>query len=330
MIYIDNGDCLDQTRNFAIEEFALRHLDENETYLMFYRMHPTVIVGKNQNTLAEINTAYVEEHQIPVLRRLSGGGAVYNDEGNISFSIITKDDGDAFHNFARFTKPVIEALQSLGVNATLNGRNDIEIDGKKISGNAQFTTKGRLYSHGTLLFDVQLENVAKALHVNPLKLKAKGVPSVRSRVTNIREHLAKDMDIQAFKQVLLQHIFQSSDIPTYPLTPADWQKITEIQQQRYQNWEWNYGKSPKCNIKKEHKFPGGLVEMQLQVEHGRIQSARIFGDFFATGDIQDVEKRLQGMPYTQNDLAAFVTQLDVPLYFGQITKSELATHIFSI
>lgn len=163
MIYLDNEDVLDQAYNFAMEEYALRSLDENETYFMFYRMKPTIIVGKNQNTLEEINHAFVKEHHIDVLRRLSGGGAVYNDEGNISFSMITKDDGNSFQNFAKFTEPVIRALRKLGVNAELSGRNDIEVNGKKISGNAQFATKGRLYSHGTLLFDVDLSMLEKAL-----------------------------------------------------------------------------------------------------------------------------------------------------------------------
>lgn len=328
VIYIDTKDCLDQTENFAIEEFALRHLDANETYVMFYRMHPTVIVGKNQNTLAEINQAYIEAHDIPVLRRLSGGGAVYNDQGNISFSIITKDDGASFNNFERFTKPVIDALIELGVDAKLSGRNDIEIAGRKISGNAQFATGGRLYSHGTLLFDVNLANVEKALRVNPLKLQAKGVKSVRSRVTNIREHLREDMDIHTFQQVLLQSIFQTTEIPTYVFSEEDWLQIRTIQKERYQNWDWNYGKSPKFNVKNEQKFSGGLVEMQFQVEKGRITTAQIFGDFFATGDIKVVENKLLGVTYTREALDAFLEKIDVPLYFGKVTKEELRTIIF--
>ncbi|MBC1936293.1 lipoate--protein ligase [Listeria grandensis] len=328
MIYIDNKDCLDQSENFAIEEFALRHLDENETYIMFYRMHPTVIVGKNQNTLAEINQDYIEAHQVQVLRRLSGGGAVYNDEGNISFSIITKDDGESFHNFERFTKPVMDALITLGVDAKLSGRNDIEIAGKKISGNAQFATKGRLYSHGTLMFDVNLENVEKALHVNPLKLQAKGVKSVRSRVTNIREHLREDMDIAAFKQVLLESIFKTTDIPVYTFTDQDRAKIAQIRRERYQNWDWNYGKSPKFNVKGEQKFPGGLVEIRLQVEKGKITMAQIFGDFFATGNIADVEQKLLGLAYKKDAILAFFNNLDIPRYFGKVTKAELETLFF--
>ncbi len=328
VIYIDTKNCLDQTENFAVEEFALRHLDANETYVMFYRMHPTVIVGKNQNTLGEINNEYIEENEIPVLRRLSGGGAVYNDEGNISFSIITKDDGVSFNNFERFTKPVIDALITLGIEARLSGRNDIEVEGRKISGNAQFATGGRLYSHGTLLFDVNLTNVEKALRVNPLKLQAKGVKSVKSRVTNIREHLREDMDIHAFQQVLLQSIFQTTEIPTYIFSDEDWLQIRKIQKERYQNWDWNYGKSPKFNVKNEQKFPGGLVEMRFQVEKGHIATAQIFGDFFASGDVKEIENKLIGLAYTREALVAFLEKIDIPFYFGRVTKEELKTIIF--
>lgn len=263
MIYLDNEDVLDQAYNFAMEEYALRSLDENETYFMFYRMKPTIIVGKNQNTLEEINHGFVKEHNIDVLRRLSGGGAVYNDEGNISFSMITKDDGNSFQNFAKFIEPVIRALQKLGVNAKLSGRNDIEVDGKKISGNAQFATKGRLYSHGTLLFDVDLSMLEKALQVDPEKYLSKGVKSVRSRVTTIREHLANDMDILAFKQILLESIFETTDIPRYTFTEADKRGIEKLRAERYRNWDWTYGKSPKATIKRKKRFPAGTIEFQL-------------------------------------------------------------------
>ena len=202
--FINNNDILDPAINLAIEEYALNALDINESFLLFYSMKPTVIVGKNQNTLEEINMDYVREHYVNVTRRLSGGGAVYNDEGDLSFSFITKDDGDSFNNYKRFTEPVVHALHSLGVPAELQGRNDLTVNGKKISGNAQFSTRGRMFSHGTLLFDVNLENVAMALNPDPEKYESKGIKSVRSRVTNIREHLSSDMTIIQFKQALLE------------------------------------------------------------------------------------------------------------------------------
>lgn len=175
MLFIDNNGITDPQINLAIEEYALNHLDINETYLLFYINQPSIIIGRNQNTIEEINTEYVDKNNIIVVRRLSGGGAVYHDLGNLNFSFITKDDGESFHNFLKFTEPVIEALQKLGVNAELSGRNDIQVGGRKISGNAQFSTKGRMFSHGTLMLDSEIENVVSALKVKKTKLNQKAL-----------------------------------------------------------------------------------------------------------------------------------------------------------
>lgn len=328
MIYLDNQDVLDQAYNFAMEEYALRFLDENETYFMFYRMKPTIIVGKNQNTLEEINHSFVEQHDIDVLRRLSGGGAVYNDEGNISFSMITKDDGNSFQNFARFTEPVIRALQKLGVNAKLSGRNDIEVDGKKISGNAQFSTKGRLYSHGTLLFDVDLEMLEAALKVDPEKYLSKGVKSVRSRVTTIREHLAQDMDIQSFKQILLESIFETSDIPRYEFTAEDKLGIEKLCVERYRNWDWTYGKSPKASIKRKKRFPAGTIEFQLDINKNQITTATIYGDFFGTEDVAELANKMIGCRFDRASIREVFQRIDTKNYFGNIETEAILEMLF--
>ncbi|MDA8352956.1 MAG: lipoate--protein ligase, partial [Firmicutes bacterium] len=159
MLFIDNQNHYDPRINLAIEEYALKHLDIDETYLLFYINDPSIIIGRNQNTVEEIQVDYCREHGIHVVRRLSGGGAVYHDRGNLNFSFITKDDGESFLNFRKFTEPVVRALRRLGVEVELTGRNDLQVGEKKISGNAQFTTKGRMFSHGTLMFDVDLERV---------------------------------------------------------------------------------------------------------------------------------------------------------------------------
>ncbi|MBC2101578.1 lipoate--protein ligase [Listeria marthii] len=328
MIYLDNEDVLDQAYNFAMEEYALRSLDENETYFMFYRMRPTIIVGKNQNTLEEINHKFVQDNNIDVLRRLSGGGAVYNDEGNISFSMITKDDGNSFQNFAKFTEPVIRALQKLGVNAKLSGRNDIEVDGKKISGNAQFATKGRLYSHGTLLFDVDLSMLEKALQVDPEKYLSKGVKSVRSRVTTIRENLANDMDILDFKQILLESIFETTEIPRYTFTEADKQGIEKLRVERYRNWDWTYGKSPKATIKRKKRFPAGTIEFQLALQKGQVKEATIYGDFFGTEDVAELAEKLIGCRFERGEMDKAWMDVDTKSYFGNIEKEAVLAMLF--
>lgn len=329
MKYIDNLDNMDATLNLALEEYVLTELDINETYLVFYSMLPTVIVGKNQNTVEEINMDYIEENNVTVTRRLSGGGAVYNDEGDLSFSFITKDDGDSFHNYRKFTEPVVRALHQMGVEAELQGRNDLAVGSKKISGNAQFSTRGRMFSHGTLLFDVNLENVAKALTPDAEKYLSKGIKSVRARVTNIREHLKEDMDIKEFKKTLLRYIFEGEEeIPEYKLTDADWQRVTEIADNRYRNWDWVYGKSPKFNVKHKHRFPSGTVDLRLEVVKGVIGSVAIYGDFFGVGDIDEVEKLLVCTRYDRESVDQVLSTIDVGQYFGKISKEDLLNIMF--
>ncbi|MBH0165328.1 lipoate--protein ligase [Fictibacillus sp. 7GRE50] len=323
MLFIDNENITDPRVNLAIEEFALKHLDINETYLLFYINEPSIIIGKNQNTVEEINADYVRDEGIHVVRRLSGGGAVYHDLGNLNFSFITKDDGNSFHDFKKFTDPVVKALKKLGVNAELSGRNDILADGKKISGNAQFSTKGRMFSHGTLLFDSEIENVVSALNVRMDKIESKGIKSIRSRVTNIREHLDEDMTMEEFKQTLLTYLFEELDsVPKYELTESDWEEIRKISRERYANWDWNYGKSPKFNVELSNRFAAGSVDIRLHIVKGIIQESKIFGDFFGVGDVSDIENKLNGVRYDREAIEEVLEDLDLSHYFGNVTRQE--------
>ncbi|MBY6024338.1 lipoate--protein ligase [Priestia aryabhattai] len=329
MLYINNGDIHDPRINLAIEEYALKHLDINETYLLFYVNEPSIIIGKNQNTIEEINTKYVEDQGIHVVRRLSGGGAVYHDLGNLNFSFITKDDGESFHNFKKFTEPVIEALAKLGVNAELSGRNDILAEGRKISGNAQFSTKGRMFSHGTLLFDSEIENVVSALKVKKDKIESKGIKSIRSRVANISEFLTDKITVNEFKQLILRYIFNGEEnIKEYKLTEKDWEKINEISNERYQTWEWNYGKSPKFNVQHAHRFPVGQIDVRLEVSKGTITQCKIYGDFFGVGDVSEVEEKLTNIRYERASISAALDNIDVKHYFGNVEKEEFIDLIY--
>src|SRR5699024_824125 len=245
-------------------------------------------------------TDYVDDHHIKVVRRLSGGGAVYHDEGNLNFSFITKDDGDSFHNFAKFTEPVVEALNKLGVPAELIGRNDLLVEGRKISGNAQFSTQGRMFSHGTLMFDSEIEHVVSALNVKQEKIESKGIKSIRSRVANISEYLDEKITMEQFKEMILKYIFNVDDVkdvPQYILTDEDWKNIDEISKNRYQQWEWNYGKSPAFNRQSSHKFPSGLLDVRLDVKSGIIENCKIYGDFFGIGNVAELEDALINIKY---------------------------------
>ncbi|GEM02814.1 lipoate-protein ligase A [Halolactibacillus halophilus] len=331
MKFIDNEGITDPYINLAIEEYVLNNFGEKDTYLLFYINKPSIIIGRNQNSIEEINTKYVDENNIKVVRRLSGGGAVYHDEGNLNFSFITKDDGESFHNFQKFTKPVVEALHDLGVPAELSGRNDLVAEGRKISGNAQFTTKGRMFSHGTLMFNSEIENVVAALNVSEEKIKSKGIKSIRSRVANITELLDHDMSMEEFKTQLLQHLFDVEDIkdvPKYKLTDDDWKKIHEISKARYQNWDWNFGKSPKFDIRKSHKFPAGLVDVRMDVSKGQIKSCKIYGDFFGVGDVTVIEEALIDTRYQKEAIENALEEIDVPHYLGKISKEDLIELIY--
>ncbi|MGM0838694.1 MAG: lipoate--protein ligase [Bacillota bacterium] len=328
MLFIDNKGITDPRINLAIEEYALKNLAIEDTYLLFYINEPSIIIGKNQNSVEEINTKYVEENGIHVVRRLSGGGAVYHDHGNLNFSFITKDDGESFHNFKKFTAPVVEALKSLGVDAEMSGRNDILAQGRKISGNAQFSTKGRMFSHGTLLFDSEIEHVVSALNVKKDKIESKGIKSIRSRVANIKEFLKEDITIEQFRQLLLEAIFKSKDIPTYELTEEDWKNIHELSIERYQNWDWNYGKSPKFNLQHSHRFPVGQIDIRLDVTKGKIENCKIYGDFFGVGDVSEMEDLLTGVKYEKAQIAQAIETVDVKHYFGNITREEFLDLIY--
>lgn len=329
MLFIDNKGIHDPMMNLAIEEYVLRNLDVNESYLLFYINKPSIIIGKNQNTAEEINTEYVEEKGIKVVRRLSGGGAVYHDLGNLNFSFITKDDGESFHNFQKFTEPVVKALKKLGINAELSGRNDILAEGKKISGNAMFSTRGRMFSHGTLMFDVNVDDVVASLKVKKDKIESKGIKSVRSRVTNIADFLENPITIEEFKSLILKYIFEDSEeVPEYVLTEEDWNKIHEISKERYQSWDWNYGKSPKFNLQNSHRFPVGSIDIRLEVNKGRIESCKIYGDFFGVGEVAEIEELLNGVRYEREAIADALADLDVTHYFGKVTKDELINLIY--
>jgi len=308
--------------NMAAEEYILKNFQED--VFMLWQADKTVLIGKNQNTRKEIDVQYVEDNDIRVIRRLSGGGAVYNDLGNTNFAFISTDSGDSFANFKKFTSPIIDLLQGLGVPAEFSGRNDLLVEGKKFSGNAQFKHKNRLLHHGTLLFSSNMEQLGKALSPDMLKFKSKGVKSVKSRVTNIYEHLPQKISVEQFMDLANLHIintFPGSN--TYTFSDEDLIAIRKIEEDRFANWEWNFGTSPKYDYMNQEKFPGGLVEINLEVKDGIIKSAKIFGDFFSQDEISDVESVLTGVKHETKAVRDALSTIDLNNYFAGITIDEL-------
>jgi lipoate-protein ligase A len=321
MLYVDNDNITDPRINLAIEEHLLRNLQIAEPILLFYINEPSAIIGRNQNAIEEIDPSYVKEHGIHVVRRVSGGGAVYHDLGNLNFSFITQGRED-LHNFARFTDPVIRILRDLGVEAELRGKSDIFAAGKKISGNAQYATAGRMFSHGTLLFDTDIAEMLRALNPRQVHIESKAVQSVRNFVTNIRELLPEDMGVDDLKKALLRGIFGDGVIPFYSLESADWEQIQLISTSRYRSWDWNYGHSPNFNIQKSDRFPVGVIDARMDVESGTIRGIRIYGNFNGVRDVIELEEQLVGIRYDPEAIASALSNIDIRPYFGDLDRAE--------
>jgi lipoate---protein ligase len=329
MISIRN-ECTDPRFNIALDEYATKYLNPNEDYVILWQNEPSVIIGRNQNTIEEINSRYINEHNIHVVRRLSGGGAVYHDLGNLNFSFIVNNDKDVVSNFKKFTEPVINALRNLGVNAEFSGRNDITIDGKKFSGNAQYYSGKRLLHHGTILFNSDLTVVQDALNVKQDKIESKGVKSVRSRVTNVYPNLPQKISIEEFKDTLLKFLMQDENYKEkeYILSEGDLEKINELKENRYSKWEWNYGQSPSFDIEKGKRFAGGKLELRFNVSEGRVQALKIFGDFFGKKEVTEVEVLLTGKLYKEDIIKAALTSIDFENYFSAITIEDFIECMF--
>ncbi|MBP6016046.1 MAG: lipoate--protein ligase [Candidatus Promineofilum sp.] len=308
--------------NLAAEEYVMQHFDRD--CFMLWRNAPAVIVGRHQNTLAEINAEYVREHNIPVVRRMSGGGAVFHDLGNLNFTFVARGDHNTGLDFRRFTQPILDTLQGLGVDAQFEGRNDLTIDGRKFSGNAEYIRRGRILHHGTLLFSAQMSDVAAALRPDPAKFADKAVKSVRGRVTNISEHLPRPMTVLQFRDRLLDNVMTATpDAERYTFTDDDRAAITRLRDAKYVTWEWNYGYSPRYNFSKRMRTPGGTIEAALEVDEGVIRSAHFYGDYFTRRDPTELAVALDGAPHRQEELRRRLAPFAVGDYFVNMTADDL-------
>ena len=299
--------------NLAMEEYFLKNT--NEDIFLLWQNENSIIVGKNQNTLSEINYDYVKENNIKVVRRLSGGGAVFHDLGNINFTFISCND-NSFSDFKKFTMPIVEALKELNVHAEFSGRNDLLIDGQKFSGNAQYNYKNKVMHHGTLLFSSEINNLSNALKVKPSKFQGKSVKSVKSRVTNISSHLDKKMTVLEFKDYLMDFINKRDENSHfYELNDKDVESINKLVEEKYSTWEWNFGYSPKYSLNNELKYPGGNVEFSLDVHDGLIKDIKFFGDFFGKEDISFIENKLRNVKHNEYSIKSALEDVDINNYF---------------
>jgi lipoate-protein ligase A len=329
MIFIENEGVTDPHLNLALEEYIARNLSADDDYLLFYINEPSIIIGRNQITIEEVNQDYIENNNIHVVRRVSGGGAVYHDLGNLNFSFITNHDVTKLHDFKKFTAPVIDVLKGLGLSAELIGRNDILIEEKKISGAAQFSTGKRMISHGTLLFNTDLSEVAKALNVKMSKIESKGHKSVRSRVANISDFLPQEMSIEEFRKLVLKGLYSKNKaFETYHLTPEEWAGAMKLKAEKYDSWDWNYGHAPKFNVKRNKRFAIGELDVRILVEHGIIKDLKIYGDFFGKDSVTEIEAVLENIRYDKPSIETALAEVDVSNYFGALEKEEFIEFLY--
>lgn len=322
----------DIRHNLATEQYLMNNKKFDEPLVLFYYEGPCIIVGRNQNTLEEINQKYVEEHNITVTRRLSGGGAVYQDLGNLCFSFVVDSDSEEFGDFKSFVQPVVDALHAMGATtAEVSGRNDILVDGKKFSGNAMYSHSGKTFSHGTLMLDVDQDVIAHALNVPEDKMKSKGIKSVRSRVTNLKPYLApeyQNLTVPEFRDTLLKELFQVKDLKAIAdkeVTINDDEKVAidKIYNDYYNNWDWVYGNSPEFTVKKRQHFTAGTIDARLLVEGGKIKNLKFYGDFFGPADATELADKLTGVRYDREHVGATLDSVDTQQYFNGIPTAEV-------
>lgn len=318
----------DPAYNVALEAYAFQKLTDIDEIFILWINEPAIIIGRHQNTIQEINKEFIDKNGIHVVRRLSGGGAVYHDLNNLNYTIISNNTQEGAFDFQTFSKPVIDTLAKLGVKAEFTGRNDLEINGQKFAGNAQAYYKGRMMHHGCLLFDVDMSVLGQALKVSKDKIESKGIKSVRARVTNIVDHLSDKITVQEFSDAILAQVKEEyPEMDEYVLSDAELSEIQAMRDNQFATWDWTYGKAPEYTIERDVRYPAGKITTYANVENSTIKSVKIFGDFFGVKPVDDIEKMLEGVRYDYKDVLAALKTVDTSQYFSRMTPEEITKAI---
>lgn len=322
MIFIES-DSYDPYWNLALEEYVFESLPKNQDYFLLWQNDNAVIVGKFQNTMAEIDLDYVEKHGIRVARRLSGGGTVYHDLGNVNYTFITDAGNMEELNLHAFCEPLQKTLVKLGVPAEISGRNDVLINGMKCSGSSQYLRRKRVMHHGCVLFDTDVTILGNALNYRPEKYVSKATESVRSRVTNISSYMDASVSVEEFKALLKQYMVEGQELETYVLTDTDRAAIQKLRDEKYSTWEWNFGASPKYDATVSEYIEGcGFVELSYNVEKGIIRDFKSQGDYFGSGDPEDLRRKLIGCEIRRDALETALRDFPLSHYYSGLTTDQ--------
>lgn len=321
MRYLRNNHT-DPYFNMAFDEYCLEQLTIDEPVFFLWQNRPSVIMGANQEVHTEVNLDYLKENNISLVRRVTGGGAVYHDLGNLNYTIVGSSD-DLERDYPEYTRYMLQALQKLGVQATMSGRNDILVEGRKVSGFAKRVCKNRLMIHGTLMFDVDIDRLTQALCPPASKLQSKGIASVRSRVANLSEYLPEITDISTFKQKLESILSNNYTDQEWVLSQEDIQNIEQLAHDKFEKWEWIYGHSPRATLNFSKRLACGTVHIHLNIAENRINSCQFGGDFIGNLPTNELEKALTSLPYDRDAIYKVLTQKDVSRYFDGVTAIEL-------
>ena len=325
MLFVVNN-SFDPAYNLATEEYLLKQ--KQMPAIMLWQNDRAIIVGKNQNTMAEINYPYVKENEITVCRRLTGGGAVFHDKGNLNYTVIS-DNAAKLGDYSYFSRDLTDFLNTLGLNAEMSGRNDVLLNGKKICGNAQTTYKNLVLHHGCILFSADLSSLTSALKVDPEKIADKGIKSIKSRVVNIQSLLNKKIDIDQFRALFADFMIERHSLTPYIFNDEEKAIIKNLRDQKYATYEWNYGTSPQYTYKNRKRFAFGTVELFLDVKDGVIDKCEIKGDFFGADDINDFEKLFIGQKYDLKEIDTVLSATDINRYIANATKNDLIELFFN-
>ena len=313
--------------NMAFDEYCLESLPIDEPVFFLWQNRPAVIVGFNQEVNTEVNLEYLKENGIDLVRRVTGGGAVYHDLENLNYTIVGRSE-DLERDYPEYASLLAKALQTLGVPATLSGRNDILVESRKVSGFAKRVCKNRLMVHGTLMYNVDVDVLTHVLNPSTTKLQSKGIASVRSRVANLCEYLPEIPDIQTFSQRLEEILSNNYTDTEYQLTETDLANIQRLTDKKFAKWEWNYGRSPKATLVHSARLACGTVEIHLTLAENRIASCRFGGDFLGNLPASDVEKALTGIPYEINEIRKCLSKIEINRYFDRVLVDDLLEMMF--